>query len=288
MERRRTHGPTTRKTESPSPRHLPRRVPRRVLSGLRRLDCPEKPDSLTESSPLCPTARYPDSDRIKDPEADTEFSHVGLQWSHRHSNHAPPAREHPAITTDTTPRTPLDGLISCGSCGAPMREATGDHEALYVCHQEHLTGTEVMLQAHTTDRLVISGVLTAVLTEKSVATVQSAIREHEEQEDTDSSFPAEDISSLREDLSLFLRAAGRTEKTGSFLPMFITRIKLLPGLGGCPLRHAPPGRQPPGRGNRTGDQPHGLSGVRQHAIRATAHHRVGSARSFPGATGRRG
>ena len=73
------------------------------------------------------------------------------------------------MTTDTTPKTPLDGLISCGSCGAPMRydEATEDHEALYVCHQKHRTGTEVRLQAHTTDRLVISGVLSAVLTERA-------------------------------------------------------------------------------------------------------------------------
>ena len=66
--------------------------------------------------------------------------------------------------------------MSCGSCGAPMRydEATEDHEALYVCHQKHRTGTEIGLQAHTTDRLVISGVLSAVLTGKSIATVRSA------------------------------------------------------------------------------------------------------------------
>ncbi len=84
------------------------------------------------------------------------------------------------------------------------------------------------LQAHTTYRLVISGALTAILTEKSIATVQSAIREYKEQEDTDSSLPAEDISLLREDLSLFLRAAGSAEKTGNFLTTFITRIKLFP------------------------------------------------------------
>ena len=134
------------------------------------------------------------------------------------------------MTTDTTPKTPLDGLISCGSCGAPIRydEATEDHEALYVCHQKHRTGTEVRLQAHTTDRLIISGVLSAVLTEKSIATVRSAIREFEEQEDKDSSFPAEDISLLKEDPYLFLRAVGGTEKAGNFLTTFITCIKLFP------------------------------------------------------------
>ena len=133
------------------------------------------------------------------------------------------------MTTETNPRTPLERLISCGSCGAPMRydEATEDHEALYVCDQEHRTGTEVRLQAHVTDRVVISGVLTAVLTEEGVATVQSATGEIEE-EDTDSSFPAEDIGLLKEDLSLFLGEVDRAEKVGNFLATFITRIKLFP------------------------------------------------------------
>ena len=134
------------------------------------------------------------------------------------------------MATETTTKTPLDGLISCGSCGAPMRydKATGDHEALYVCDQEHRTGTEVRLQAHATDRLVISGVLNAVLAKKTVATMQSVIREYEEQGYAGSGLPDEDISLLIEDVSLFLREAGSTEETGNFLTMFITDVKLFP------------------------------------------------------------
>ena len=134
------------------------------------------------------------------------------------------------MTTETTPRTPLDGLISCGSCGAPMRydEATGDHEALYICDEEHQAGTEMRLVAHATDRLVVGSVLTSVLTEKSMATVQSAIRQYNEQEDEDDRIPEGDVSSLREDISLFLRAAGRAEKTGHFLATFITDVRLFP------------------------------------------------------------
>ena len=80
------------------------------------------------------------------------------------------------MTTETTPRTALHGLISCGRCGAPMRhdKATGDREALYVCDREHLTKTEVKLQARATDRLVITGVLNAILAKKSVSTPQSS------------------------------------------------------------------------------------------------------------------
>ena len=134
------------------------------------------------------------------------------------------------MSTDTTAKTPLRGLISCGSCGAPMRydKAAGDHEALCVCDQEHRTGTEVRLQAHVTDRLVITGVLTAILAKKSVATVQSVIREYEEQGNAGSSLPDEDISLLIEELAPFLRAAGSTEVTRNFLATFITRIRLFP------------------------------------------------------------
>ena len=107
-------------------------------------------------------------------------------------------------------------------------KATGDHEALYVCDQEHRTGTEVRLQAHVTDRLVITGVLNAILAKRSVATVQSVIREYEEQGNAGSNSPDEDISLLIEDLSPFLREAGNAEETGNFLTMFIRRIKLFP------------------------------------------------------------
>ena len=40
--------------------------------------------------------------------------------------------------------------------------------------------------------------------------------------------PEGDASSLREDISFFLRAAGHTEKTGNFLKTFITDVRLFP------------------------------------------------------------
>ena len=134
------------------------------------------------------------------------------------------------MTTGATTKTPLDRLISCGSCEAPIRydEAAGDREALYVCDQEHRTGTEVRLQAHVTDRLVITGVLNAILAKRSVATVQSVIREFEEQGNEGGGLSDEDITLLIEDLSLFLREAGSAEKTRNFLTMFITDVKLFP------------------------------------------------------------
>ena len=131
------------------------------------------------------------------------------------------------MTTGTTPKSPLDGLVSCGLCGTPMkyREPSAVHEAHYACRQGH---QKVQLIAHTTDRLVISGVLDAILTEKSISTVQSAIREHDEHDGTGSTFPPEDISLLKEDPYFFLKAVRGKENARNFLGMFITRINLFP------------------------------------------------------------
>ena len=49
-----------------------------------------------------------------------------------------------------------------------------------------------------------TGWSSAVLTKGGITTVQSATGDFEEQEDADSSFPAEDIGLLKEDLYLFL------------------------------------------------------------------------------------
>ena len=138
------------------------------------------------------------------------------------------------MTTGTTPKSPLDGLVSCGRCGAPMDFAAPawDQEAMYACNEQHSAAGRdpqpLQVLAHTTDRLVISSVLGAVLTEKSISKVRSAIREFDEKEGASTTFAAEDISLLKEDPYFFLRAVRGTENARNFLAMFITRIKLLP------------------------------------------------------------
>ena len=134
------------------------------------------------------------------------------------------------MTTKTTAKTPLHGLTSCGSCGAPMRhvEATGDHEAMYVCYRKHRPRTIVRLDAHVTDRLVIGGVLAAVLSDTVIAAMQSALMELEEQGGGADAFRAEDLGLVREDPYLFLRAVGGRENARDLLATFVTRIRLFP------------------------------------------------------------
>ena len=134
------------------------------------------------------------------------------------------------MTTETTPKTPLDGLLMCGICGAPLRyeEPNGAHEARYFCNRAHPAGTQVALQAQGTDQQVISGVMTALLTGESASALLSAITEPEDQENAGSDFPPEDIGLLKENIAVFLADAGRAERTRNFLAGFITRIELFP------------------------------------------------------------
>ena len=134
------------------------------------------------------------------------------------------------MATVTDPKTPLDGLIRCGICRTPMsfHDATGDHEALYVCYRKHRPRTRVRLDAHVTDRLVISGVLAAVLSDTVIAAMQSALMELEEQGGGADAFRAEDTGLVREDPYLFLRAVGGKENARNILATFVTRIRLFP------------------------------------------------------------
>ena len=130
------------------------------------------------------------------------------------------------MPTDTTP---IVRLINCGDCGAPMRyrEAAGGRQALYACEEEHRTGRSVRLQAHATDYLVIGGVLNAIFRGRSFATVQSAVSEYEANEGVRGR-PGEDIASLRDEISLFLRTEDRVDVAAHFLTRFIRDVKLFP------------------------------------------------------------
>ena len=138
------------------------------------------------------------------------------------------------MTIDTTPKSPLDGLVSCGLCGGQMdyEAPTQDHEASYACNNSHTNGGEdgpLRVETHTTDREIIRTVLEAIMTERGNSILASTIRDLGEQDSTGLNFPLEDISLLKEDPYFFLQAVKGMGNAKNFLAMFITRIKLFPG-----------------------------------------------------------
>ena len=124
------------------------------------------------------------------------------------------------MTIDTTPKSPLDGLISCGLCGATMdyEAPTQDREASYACRNSHTNGGEdgpLRVETHTTDREIIRTVLEAILTERGNSILASTIRDLGDQDITGLNFPLEDISLLKEDPYFFLQAVKGIEKPGT-------------------------------------------------------------------------
>ena len=138
------------------------------------------------------------------------------------------------MTIDTTPQSPLDGLVSCGLCGGQMdyEAPNQDHEASYACNNSHTNGGEdgpLRVETHTTDREIIRTVLEAILTERGNSILASTIRDLGDQDSTGLNFPLEDISLLKEDPYFFLQAVKGVENARNFLGAFITRIRLFPG-----------------------------------------------------------
>ena len=135
------------------------------------------------------------------------------------------------MTTGTPPKSPLDGLVICGSCGAPIDfEGPGqDREARYACNGNHdCRRNSLRVPANRADRLIIGSVLVAVLTDNGISIVKSAITGLDEEENTGGAFPSGDVGLLREDPYFFLQAVRTVENARNFLATFITRVKLFP------------------------------------------------------------
>ena len=132
------------------------------------------------------------------------------------------------MTTGTTPRSPLEGLISCGRCGVPMQfeeQIKGD-QPRYACKQYH--EEPFYFPAHTADHTILRDVLAACLTDWAISNLQSAFADLLQQKNPDITVSREDFIPLREEPDFFLQSVGTNEKARNFLAMFITQIELHP------------------------------------------------------------
>ena len=131
----------------------------------------------------------------------------------------------------TTARSPLDGLISCGRCGAPMdyKAPSRGNEAQYDCNQDQgRRHHPLSTPANITDHLIIGSILDAIFTDKAISTVRSTIIELDQEENTPPTFPVEDLTLLKEDPHVLLNALRTPDNARNFLAKFITRINFYP------------------------------------------------------------
>ncbi len=127
------------------------------------------------------------------------------------------------MTTETTPRTPLDGLLVCGTCSAKMA-LTDDPDPRYVCR----SGCAMPpLPADDTDRVLIGEILQMVLTERNTGVLLEAANSGPDgQGEVGHAMTRGDIEDLTKRPDLLLQAADGPGEVQSILGRFIGEIRV--------------------------------------------------------------
>ena len=124
------------------------------------------------------------------------------------------------------PKSALDGLITCGSCGKPMvlDDTQGDQEACYACQSQCPTPRLHALRAEV---LLVRTALQTVLTEENISKVLAVLNDPQRYDAAhERSLTRQDVKELGEDPELLVLAADRTRESRDFLGRLITEIQV--------------------------------------------------------------
>ena len=126
----------------------------------------------------------------------------------------------------TPPKSALDGLITCGSCGQPMlRDDTqGDQEACYVCQSPCPTPR---LRALRAEVLLVRTALQTVLTEENIRRVLAVANDPQRYDAArERSLTNQDVQELGENPERLVLAADRTQESRDFLGTIVAEIQV--------------------------------------------------------------
>ena len=126
----------------------------------------------------------------------------------------------------TSPKSALDGLITCGSCGQPMlRDDTqGDQEACYACQSRCPTPR---LHARRTEVLLVRTALRTVLNEENISRVLALVNEPQRYDTArERSLTNQDVQELGENPERLVLAADRTRESRDFLGKIVAEIQV--------------------------------------------------------------
>ena len=133
------------------------------------------------------------------------------------------------MTTQTTPKSPLDGLLRCEDCKCPMvfDERNPTRQPVYTCNprthngKPHCPAPE--LKACDLDNFVISQVMDTVLTKENTATLEAFTQElttNNPKEENEVITRADVITNPQR----FVKALGGVKETREVLGIFIAQI----------------------------------------------------------------
>ena len=147
-------------------------------------------------------------------------------WQSINLETKPGGNEGARATPPAPPKSALDGLITCGSCGKPMLldDTQGDQEACYACQSRCPTPR---LHGVRAEVLLVRTVLRTVLTEENISRVLAVANDTQRYENArEHSLTRQDVQELRENPKLLVLAADSTQESRDFLGKIVAEIQV--------------------------------------------------------------
>ena len=147
-------------------------------------------------------------------------------WQSINLGTKPGGNEGAGVAPRTPPKSALDGLIACGSCGKPMvRDGTqGDQEACYACQSRCPTPRLHALRAEV---LLVRTALRTVLTEENISRVLEVANDPGRYDEArERSLTRQDVKELGEDPERLVVAGDRTTESRYFLGIIVAEIQV--------------------------------------------------------------
>ena len=125
----------------------------------------------------------------------------------------------------TPPKSEMNGLITCGSCGEPMLldNAQGEEEASYACQPGPGNRWDQCptprLNARRAEALLIGKALRTVLTDETISKVLAVVNDVQRyNEPRQHRLTRQNLQEVREDPERFVLASGRAAESREFPP----------------------------------------------------------------------
>ena len=138
-----------------------------------------------------------------------------------------PIREEDArVAPRTSPKSALEGLFTCGSCGKPMvlDNTQGDQETCYACQSRCPTPRLHALRAEV---LLVRTALRTVLTDENISRVLPLLNDPQRYGAApEHSLTRRDVQELRENPKLLVLAADSTQETRDLLGIIVAEIQV--------------------------------------------------------------
>ena len=154
-------------------------------------------------------------------------------WQSINLGTSPMGKEDARVAPRTSPKSALEGLITCGSCGQPMvlDDTGGKQEAHYVCKPGSgnlwAQCKTPRLHARLTEALLAGTALRTVLTEENVSWLVTEANDPQRYDaPRASSVTRQDVKDLGENPERLVLAADSTQESRYFLGKIIAEIQV--------------------------------------------------------------